>query len=191
MNIMDIIQKSGGLESMAGELGIDKATAKSGAEALLPAVRGGFKKNAETGGGIGGLIGTVGRLGGAGLFDNVLSPGATDTDKGNEVLGQIFGSKEVSRTVAGNAAETSGVDPSILKQMLPMLSMLVAGYMAKQASGASDEQGSGSGLTGILGGLFGGDKGAGGLGGLAAMLDFNGDGNPLDDIMGMTSNFRR
>ena len=192
MNIMDIIQKTGGIESLARELGVDRTTAKSGAEALLPAVMGGFKKNAQSGGGMGGLIGMVGQMGGGGLLDNVLSSGPTDTGKGNEILDQIFGSKEVSRTVAGNAAEKSGVDPSILKKMLPMLSMLVAGYMAKQAGGASGGQNSGGGIGGMLGGLLGGGKkNSGGLGGLASMLDFDGDGNPLDDIMGMASKFGR
>src|SRR3546814_20135960 len=52
--------------------------------------------------------------------------------QGNEILGQIFGSKDVSRTVAGHAATQSGLDAGLLKKMLPMLGMLVAGYMAKQ-----------------------------------------------------------
>ena len=80
--------------------------------------------------------------------------------------------------------------PSVLKKMLPMLAMLVAGYMAKQ-SGASDVSQSspaGGGLGGLLGGLLGGQA-AGTPGaaspGLASMLDLNGDGNPLDDILEM------
>jgi hypothetical protein len=60
--------------------------------------------------------------------------------RGNEVLGQIFGSKDVSRTVAQNAASRSGLDPSLLKKMLPMLAMLVAGYMAKQRGAGSAAQ---------------------------------------------------
>jgi hypothetical protein len=32
---------------------------------------------------------------------------------------------------------------------------------------------------------------AGGLGGLASMLDMDGDGNPLDDIMGMAGKMMR
>ncbi|MEZ5708626.1 MAG: DUF937 domain-containing protein [Blastomonas sp.] len=188
MDIMDIIQKSGGLESIAGELGVDKSVAKSGAEALLPAIMGGFKKNAQGSGGIGDLVGMIGGLGGGDLLKNVVSSGPTDVGKGNEILGQIFGSKDVSRSVAGKAAEQTGVDPSILKKMLPMLSMLVAGYMANQAGGGSAKQSGGGGLGSLLGGLLGGGKksaSGGGLGGLASMLDMDGDGNPLDDLMGM------
>jgi len=36
----------------------------------------------------------------------------------NDVLGQIFGSKDVSRTVAQSAAEETGLEPSLLKKML-------------------------------------------------------------------------
>lgn len=193
MNIMDIIKQAGGIESMAGELGVDQLTAKSGVEALLPAVMGGFKKNAQSTGGIGGLIGMASQMGGGDLLNNVLSTGPTDTSKGNAILGQIFGSKEVSRTVAGNAAEKSGVDPSILKKMLPMISMMVAGHVAKTGGDAATPPPAGAGgLGGMLGGLLGGGgKSAAGLGGLASMLDFDGDGNPLDDIMGMASKFTR
>ncbi|MBK7469630.1 MAG: hypothetical protein IPI73_02305 [Betaproteobacteria bacterium] len=52
---------------------------------------------------------------------------ADDVNRGNDVLGQIFGSKDVSRAVAQNAAAQSGLDSSLLKKMLPMLAMLVAG----------------------------------------------------------------
>jgi hypothetical protein len=193
MNINDILGQMGGLQSMAQELGVSESQARSGAAALLPAILGGFKKQTQSSG-LDGLGGLLGQLGGGGLLDNVLSPEPTDVGRGDNVLGQIFGSKDVSRTVAHDAAEKSGLSPSILKKMLPMLAMLVAGYMAKQHGGSSAAQPSadaGGGLLGgILGGLLGGGGGhAGGAtqggGGIASMLDMNGDGNPLDDILKM------
>lgn len=42
---------------------------------------------------------------------------------------------------------------------------------------------SGGGLMGMIGGLLGGNKG-GGLAMLSQMLDADGDGSPLDDILG-------
>ena len=39
--------------------------------------------------------------------------------------------------------------------------------------------------------MLGGGKAAGGGGGLASMLDLDGDGNPLDDILGMAGKFMR
>ena len=103
------------------------------------------------------------------------------------MLGQIFGSPDVSRTVAQNAASQTGLDPSLLKKMLPLLAMMVTGYMARQQGSAAPAAPTGSpmdsDLGGLLGGLFGGRQAAPGGGGLASMLDLNGDGNSLDDIL--------
>ena len=191
MQITDILGQMGGLQSMARELGISEAQAASGAAALAPAILGGFKKQAQSQPtGLEGLGGLLGQLGGGGLLDDVLAPQPTNVNRGNDVLGQIFGSKDVSRTVAQNAAAQSGVDAGVLKKMLPMLAMLVAGYMAQQpgAGSAGQSSAAGGGLGGLLGGLLGGQA-AGTSGaaspGLASMLDLNGDGNPLDDILKM------
>jgi hypothetical protein len=104
-----------------------------------------------------------------------------------------FGSKDVSRTVAADASKRSGLDPAVLKKMLPMLAMLVAGYMAKQSG--SSQQASSGGLGGLLGGLLGGAGARAGStqgsGGLASMLDMNGDGNALDDVLNMAGKLMR
>ena len=123
------------------------------------------------------------------MLDSVLSSKPTDTTSGNNVLGQIFGSKDVSRAVAQNAASQTGQDPAILKKMLPMLAMLVGGYMAKQrdagAGSAKFSSDGGAGLGGMIGGMLGnqqaGDSPDAGLGGL---LNLGGKRNPLDEIMG-------
>lgn len=205
MDLQQIIAQAGGVESIAGELGISSQQANSGLSALLPAVLGGFKKNAQGGaGGLGGLMSAVEGMGGGGLMDNVLGQQPTDVSQGNNILGQIFGSKDVSRAVADHAAQQSGVDGGVLKQMLPMVAMLAAGLMAKGGqSGAGGGLGEvignmlgggksgGGGLGGMLSGVLGGGQSGqaaaagGGLGGLGAMLDMDGDGNSLDDILGM------
>jgi hypothetical protein len=121
-------------------------------------------------------------------------------NRGNDVLGQIFGSRDVSRTVAQNAAARTGLDPSLLKKMLPLLAMLVAGYMAKQSRASAQPQmggglgnvggglGNAGGLGNVLAGMVGGGQGGPGL---ASMLDLDGDGNPLDDILGMAGKLTR
>ena len=203
MQLADILAQMGGLQSMAKELGVSEDQAATGAEALIPAILGGFKKQAQSQPtGLEGLGGLLGRLGGGSLLDQVLAPQPTDVSPGNEVLGQIFGSKDVSRTVAQNAATQTGLEPSLLKKMLPMLAMLVAGYLAKQ--GGSDPEataapaggGFGGGLGGLLGGLLGGQGASRAMPGsnspgLASMLDLNGDGNPLDDILRMAGKAMR
>jgi hypothetical protein len=202
MQITDILAQMGGLQSMARELGVSENQAASGAEALIPAILGGFKKQAQAQpSGLEGLGGLLGQLGGGGLLDQVLAPQPTDVSRGNDVLGQIFGSKDVSRTVAQNAAAQSGLNPDLLKKMLPMLAMLIAGFMAKQ-QGAGVEAPraapSGGGLGDLLGGLLGGGRAggassamAGGAPGLGSLLDLNGDGNALDDILRMAGKAMR
>jgi hypothetical protein len=200
MQFTDILAQMGGLQSLARELGVSDTQAASGAAALVPAILGGFKKQAQSQpAGLDGLGGLLGQLGGGGLLDDVLAPQPTDVSRGNDVLGQIFGSKDVSRTVAQNAAAQSGLAPALLKKMLPLLAMLVAGYMAKPRGADADAQPSsaqpssaGGGLGGLLGSLLGGQAaGSGGATpgaaapGLASMLDLDGDGNPLDDILRM------
>jgi len=201
MQITDILGQMGGLQSMARELGVSENQAASGAEALIPAILGGFKKQAQSQpSGVEGLGDLLGQLGGGGLMEDVLAPEPTHVDRGNDVLGQIFGSEDVSRAVAQNAASQSGLDPSLLKKMLPLLAMLVAGYMAKQQGPSTDVQPSSDagGLGGLLGSLLGGQAGGSGSAtpggatpGLASMLDLNGDGNPLDDILRMVGKVMR
>ena len=226
MNIQDILQ-SGALDGMARELGVPRQTAATGAAALLPAILGGFKRQAQASPeGLDGLGGMLGQLGGGGLFDAVASPDPTPVSQGNDVLGQIFGSKDVSRQVAGHAAQSTGLDQGLLQRMLPMIAMAAAGYMAKKAFdgqggaggmgnmgglGGAMAGGAGGGLGGmlgqVLGGAMGGGSGLGGaasgggmggmggmggaLGGLGSLLDFDRDGNPLADIIGMAGRMRR
>jgi hypothetical protein len=196
LQITDLIAQMGGLQQVARELGVSPQQAQSGAAALLPAILGGFKKQTQAqASGLDGLGGLLGQLGGGSLLDSVLSPQPTDVGLGNNVLGQIFGSKDVSRTVAANAATQTGLDPSLLKKMLPILAMMAAGYMAKQqGGGATRAAPAGGGLGGLLGGLL--DRGSQGSSqpqnaGLGSLLDMNGDGNPLDDIIGMAGKMLR
>ena len=181
MSLVQMLQNTGAITSMAKELGVDEGTATTAAGALLPAIVAGMGRSATGGtttpdpmGGLGSLAGAIlggstsqssgggGALGGLGgmiggaLLDSVLGSSPTPTQPGNDILGNIFGSKDVSRSVAGSVAEVTGLDEGMLKQMLPILTMAVAGYMAKQATGGADTGGATSGgspLGGILGSI--------------------------------------
>ena len=158
MELTQILAQTGGLRSMARELGVTEKEVCTAAAALVPAILGGFKKQAQSlPTGLEGLGELLAQLGAAGLLDNVLAPWPTDVHRGHEVLGEIFGSKDVSRAVAQNAAADSGLPPSLLRQLLPMLAMLIACYMARQPGTAAAK--------------------------FASMLDWESVGNPLDDIL--------
>ncbi|MDN4634230.1 DUF937 domain-containing protein [Sphingomonas sp. PsM26] len=171
--ILNELLPNGGIEALASQLGVPPEQALRGVEALLPSVLGGMGDNAAN------LDTHVNAPGGAELAENVVGAEPTKIDRGNQLLGSIFGSKDVSREVAGHAAQNSGLDPALLKQMLPILVMLVAGHLSGRSGG---QQG---GLGGILGSVlssFGGSAGAGGGvpgGGLGGGL-----GNILGSILG-------
>jgi hypothetical protein len=193
MQLDDVLAQTGGLASIARELGISEAQARAGATALLPAILGGFAKQAQPAG-AGGLGDLLGQLGGGSLLDNVVSAEPTDIGRGNNVLGNIFGSKDVSRTVAQHAAAQSGLEPSLLRKMLPLLAMLAVGYMARRHGQARNAPKADAGSTTTsaptsTGNGNGSATNGGGFGGLGDLLGGlgsifgGGKGNPLDDIL--------
>jgi hypothetical protein len=171
MNLNELLP-SGGIEALASQLGVPPEQAQRGAEALLPSVLSGMGDNTAS------LDSHVEALGGPGLAQNVVGPEPTQIDRGNQLLGGIFGSKDVSRQVASHAAEGSGLDPALLKRMLPILAMLVAGHLSGRSAG---QQG---GLGGILGSVLGGLGGVGAGGGAMGAGMGGGLGGVLGSILG-------
>ena len=167
MNIGEALRQSGAIDSIARELGVDPQMAQMGASVLLPAIVAGVgRSNASPSGsqgGLGDLIGAVLGGGGGGLLDAVTSASPTPVDAGNVILGQIFGNRDTSRSVAAEAAGASGLSSDLLKRMLPLLAMAVMGYLA-QRGGASAAPASTAAPAAPaqpdLGGLFGAVIGA-------------------------------
>lgn len=171
MNLNDLLP-DGGIDALAAQLGIPRDQAQRGAEALLPSVLGGMGNNTTQ------LDAHVNTLGGADLASNVLGKEPTQIDHGNQILGGIFGSKDGSREVVDNAAQSSGLTPELLKQMLPILVMLVAGHLTGRSAG---QQG---GLGGILGSVLGSLGGAGVAGAAPGGGLGGGLGGILDSVFG-------
>ena len=170
MSLANILQQNGTIASMADELGVDEGTALAGARALLPALVAGMGRQtvaSQGAGGLGGLGDILGRSLGGGsagglggglggiLLDAVLKKQPTPTQPGNDILGEIFGSKDVSRGVAEEVAGSTGIPAELLKKMLPILAMAVVGSMMNQKQGGGAAGGAGSGLGGALGGILG------------------------------------
>lgn len=172
MNLNEILAQTGAIDSIAKELGVDPQVARTGASVLLPAIVAGMGRDTVGAGGsraadpgLGGLGAILGGLGGGagagGLLDLVLGSQATPVQQGNDILGQIFGTKDVSRGVADAASGATGIDSGLLRKMLPLLAMAVVGYLARQGGGqaaAPTPQAApvGGALGGILGSIVGG-----------------------------------
>src|SRR5262249_25354995 len=88
------------------------------------------------------------------------------------ILGHILGSKDVSRSVASNAASATGLSPAVLQQMLPVVAALAMGALSKQTGSA------GTGAA-SLSQIQSRDS----IGSLSGFLDVNRDGSGADDVM--------
>jgi hypothetical protein len=175
MNPLEMILGAAGggvLNQVAGQFGLNQNQAQSAIGALLPALMGGMQKNVQQEGGLEALLGALGGGNhGQYLDDPATLASQNTTMDGNSILGHLLGSKDVSRAVAAQASQQTGLDTSILKQMLPVVASLAMGAMSKQnaqhnLSGVMQNQGQ-SGVMGMLTGF----------------LDQNNDGNVLDDVL--------
>jgi hypothetical protein len=153
------------LGGLGARFGLSPEQTSAAMGSLMPAVLGGFQKKAD-----------AGDL--AAVEESAAGIDQPDSSVGNDILGHIFGSKDVSRQVADHAAGQTGVSSTVLKTMLPIVAAMVAKHFAGGAAG-----GSGGGLGGMLGSMLGGG-GGGGLGGFGALLGGGANGgNPLDQIL--------
>ena len=118
------------------QLGLNEQQTRAAFEALAPVVAAGMRQSSQSGGG--GLAEILGSLGGGSSqiyaedASSFASPGARDD--GNAILGQIFGSKDVSRGVAQQLSASSGIGESILKKLLPIVAAYVMSQIAAKAA---------------------------------------------------------
>jgi hypothetical protein len=134
--LIEMMMNAGGgqaMQNMAKQFGISPTQVQSAMEALMPAFSVGMQRNVADPMGLGKLMQGMFAGNHANYFDDV-TKAFTQTGQadGNNVLGQLFGSKDVSRAVADQAAAATGIGANILKQMLPAMASMVMGGMAKQ-----------------------------------------------------------
>ena len=172
-------QNGEAIDRLARQFGLSPQQAEEAVAALLPAISRGLKQSTETPEGLAGLIGMMaGETALPGLYDDDREAfGEQGRRTGNDALGMMFGSKDVSRAVADQAQRASGIGSSILKQMLPVIiGMILSGLLKGLGGGGAQGQQipapqpapqpgpGGGGLGDILGEILGGGRGAPGGG---------------------------
>jgi hypothetical protein len=137
--LIDMMMKAGGgdaMQTMARQFGLSQQQTMAAMEALMPAFSVGLKRNVQDPMGMGAFMQALGTGSHANYFDNVSKAfDPAGIQDGNGILGHLFGSKEVSRAVAQQAAAATGIGSEILKQMLPALASMIMGGLAKQTMG--------------------------------------------------------
>src|SRR5262245_46300583 len=170
---------SGGtIDQIARQVGGSPDQVRAAVRQLTPAVTRGIQRQASSQDGLGALLEMLQSGGHQQHLGNPAAYGQASTiNAGNDVLGQIFGSKDVSRQVAGRISEQSGLGPDLLKKLLPIVASLVMGSLAKNAMSGAQGQSGGGGVGDILGSVLGGQQAApGGMGG--------GSDGGLGDLLG-------
>src|SRR5688572_30276380 len=135
MNILDLINGGNGaaVQQLTSQFGLSPEQSQAPLAALLPMVTAGLQREAAAKG-----EDSLAKVLANGRHETYLSQPealanpATITE-GNAILGHIFGSKDVSRQVADNAAQKTGIDPAILKKMLPIVATIVMAALARQS----------------------------------------------------------
>ena len=177
MNLLDLLDSVGGqksLGSLAGNLGIDAAKTNNLVSALAPALMGALKKQTDSEDGLSKFKNALQNGKHQEYVDNPDLMSSADTLKdGNNILGHILGSKDVSRNVAAQAAQSTGINASLIKKALPFIASLAMGALSKNSNaGSSLGDSAGDSAGDLLGSLMGG-----------------GDGIDVDDILNMAKKF--
>jgi hypothetical protein len=175
------------------QLGKNKKQTTSALTAALPLILGAMKNNTQSKSGASGLLGALdnkqhdgsildnlgGILGGSSIDTEILNDGAG-------ILKNVFGGKQ--EHVARAVSTKSGLDMSSAMEILKVAAPLVMGYLGKEKRQKNIKDGNEIGdlLGGLLGGSAKKDQSM-----IEKILDADGDGSVIDDIIGMASGSKK
>lgn len=129
-------QDGAGMEAIAKQFNIAQEQATQAMAALMPAFSSGFKRSATNPYDMTSLMSSMVSGGYARYFEDMTKAftpqGLAD---GNAALEKLFGSKDVSRAIAGQAAQFTGIGQDIFKKMLPVMADTLMGGLFKQMTG--------------------------------------------------------
>lgn len=153
MDILATLRRSGGIEALARRLDVAPADAASCAEVLTPVIVAGLRgfvdshgadshgadSHGAESGGLAALATMIESLGGGELAAAVMAPGDVDAASGDAVLRALFAVEDAASVVAARAAPGEPADQALLARALPLLAMLIAGYIAARVRGSGAE----------------------------------------------------
>jgi len=159
------------VKSVAGQLGMNEGEASGVVNMAVPAILAGMTRNAQSRDGAESLNKALESKHDGSLLNNLsgMLQGHTEElqQDGNGILGHIFGNKLPA--VEQGISQKTGVSMNKIAPLLAMLAPIVMAYLGKEKLLGNSQQGkSGGGIMDMLG----------------SALDKDGDGNPLNDILG-------
>lgn len=167
MDLLTLLNATGAqgqiLKSLAGQFELEEKEADLVVKGIMGALSGGVQNQVKQGG-VQNIID---------LAKNQKTPDYAEQaqvinetrDDGNNILGQLLGSKDASRQVASNVSQQSGVNSELIKLMLPLVASMAMSSLRK----ITDQQGGSDALAAMI----------------SSVLDQDGDGQALDDVIDM------
>ena len=172
MNITDLLfdkSNQSAVSEFAKNFGVNESQAKDAISELAKSLTTGLGANTQDVKGLDSLMDALESGNHSRYIDEPSILGKEETTQdGNDILGHIFGNKDVSRHVAKKASKKTGLGVSLLKKMLPVVATMVMGSLGKKMLGGGRKV-SRQESTGFLTQLFDRDK----------------DGSMIDDVLGM------
>lgn len=177
------------VRNVAGQLGVNENQASSAVNMAIPAILAGMTRNAQSPQGAASLNNALESKHDGSLLENLsgmLQGHSSELQSdGDGILGHVFGNNRT--TVEQGIAKKSGLSLSKIGPLLAIVAPIVMAYLGKEKRQTNTGAG---GLGDLLGGLLGGatqqrsTTGGGLMDMLGGILDKDGDGNPLDDLLG-------
>ncbi len=189
--ILDLLNSNLGknlVNSASKQLGQNKVQTASALTSALPLILGAMKNNASTRQGANSLLSALSRKHDGSILNNIGDlVGDTDVlSDGAGILGHVFAGKE--QNVAQAVSKRSGMDLSSTMNLLKMTTPFIMGYLGKQTR--TQQVNNSNGIENLLGGLLGsGAQKEQSL--VTQLLDADGDGSVIDDLIGMASSKKK
>lgn len=128
-------QDGSALEVMAKQFGLAQKQANEAVSALMPAFSEGMKRAAATPYDFTSFLKALYSGDHVKYFEDMTKAFTpSGIAEGNDLLSQFFGSKEVSRAIAAQAAQMTGIGQEVYKQMLPVVANTLMGGLFKQSA---------------------------------------------------------
>jgi hypothetical protein len=133
-DLMRQAQGGSGLDNLARQFNLSAPQTNAALAALMPAFAMGLQHAATDPAAMGRLFQAMTRGPYAAFFENASQAFTPQARReGEQLLDQLFGSDDVSRRVARQAASFSGVGVDVMQQMLPLIAGIVAGGLSRMA----------------------------------------------------------
>lgn len=126
VNMLTALQRSGGIDALARQAGVEPPQAHSFARSVLPAM---LQALRNMPGGRAAVLAELDRQGGTALAAAVMAVEPVDASAGQAILAGALGAERAS---LGDIAAQAGGAP---ERLLPLLVMLVGGYVSAMAAG--------------------------------------------------------